>query len=238
MALLYWILTVILKFTSTLLKKMIWLYISILIFIIHMTPVAGLIKLSLGNRFFQFVSGNLHQCQQLLFPLEAHSKTFEDIRLIEGNSKDGFADISLNQFQVRDPLLSLNDVRAASIQIGFPPHNIVRIGAYKQLPDGTDDKSHPYVLILYPVNFIRSKGQFEVENGLRPFPTVTWMSSPELSSRVAKLEVIGYVSKLFDKLNSNPEYMAQMKRAHERYSEFRWNLLSDSDKDLFIKKGW
>ena len=146
-----------------------------------MQMVAGLIKVSLGNRLFQFVSSNLHQCQQLLFPLEdaKHSTTttttttLEDIKLIKGDIKDRFASVSLDQFQVRDPLLTLQDVQAASMQIGFPPHNLVRIGAYKQLPDGTDDKSHPFVLILYPVNFIRSKGQFKVENGIRPFPTVT-----------------------------------------------------------------
>lgn len=237
MTLLYWFATIILKFTPTLLKKMIWSFITVLIFVINISPIAGLIKVGLGNRFFHFVSNNLDQCKQL-FALQSNNPSFESMKLIDGDPQIRFQNLSLHQFQVRDPILTLDDAKAASIQIEFPPHNLVRIGAYKKLPDGSDDKSHPYVLILYPVNFIRSRGHFLVEDGLRPFPTVTWMSSNELSTRISKLEVVGYVSKLFSKLQSNPEYMAQMKLAHERYSEFRWNLLTDVDKELFIKKGW
>lgn len=211
-------------------------FISILLYFIHVQPISSLLKAGFGNRLYQSVSSNLFESQQL-FQLKSHP-SFVGIGLIEGDASNGYANLSLDQFQVRSPSLSIEDVRFASTQIGFPPHNIVKVGAYKQQPDGSDDKSHPYVLILYPVNFIRAKGQFVVESGLRPFPTVTWMSSTELSTRVAKLEVMGYITKLFAKLNSDPAYMAQMKTAHERYTEFRWNLLSDTDKELFIEKGW
>jgi hypothetical protein len=64
------------------------------------------------------------------------------------------------------------------------------------------------------------------------------MTNPELRDRISKLEDLGWINKLYQRLQGNPDWLSQMQIAHKRYSEFRWNLLTYDDKIYVIQHGW
>jgi serine/threonine protein phosphatase PrpC len=175
--------------------------------------------------------------------------------------------LNFDIFQRKSLFLTLNDVKTVTRQLGYLPYNIVEIGAYEnnQFQDGiidsrerisfNNDNSHhircdslsninavPQVLILYPLNANDLQGRYNLEEGSKPFPTITWMSCPNLFSKISKLEVDGWIAKFQKKLTNvnegKEEYRERMKVAHRLYSEFRWNLLTNEDKEMIEKAGW
>jgi hypothetical protein len=152
--------------------------------------------------------------------------------LLELDNLDSpFADIQLNQFKWISKELDINTVRTVAHQLGYIPRNIVNIGSY-------DKMEKPNVAIVYPLNFNNLNGRYKESNGLKPFPTILWMTNPELRDRISKLEDLGWINKLYQRLQGNPDWLSQMQIAHKRYSEFRWNLLTYDDKIYVIQHGW
>ena len=64
------------------------------------------------------------------------------------------------------------------------------------------------------------------------------MTCQELRSKISRLEDAGWVKKLQRRLMSDDEYKAQMLKAHRLYSEFRWSLLSEQDKQFLVDNNW
>jgi hypothetical protein len=56
-----------------------------------------------------------------------------------------------------------------------------------------------------------------------------WITCPKLHTRISKLEDQGWVIKFQEKLLGNEEYLQIMHDAHDKYSKFRWSLLSAED---------
>ena len=123
-------------------------------------------------------------------------------------------------------------------QLGYSPSNLIEIAA--------GDDRHPTVILLYPLNRNNLEGRYGVQvdgdaKGLLPFPTIFWMTCPELKSRVSKLEDEGWILKLEHRLLHSPhseEYVQTMKKAHELYAQERWDLLSEEDKELIDRNNW
>lgn len=137
---------------------------------------------------------------------------------------------SINILPNRSSLLTLVDVNKVIEQLGFIPYNIIDIGAKNENED-------PLVVVCYPLNKNDNKKGNYFQ--LKPFPTTIWMSNPDLKSEISKLEVVGWVTKLQERLRSKEEYLDQMKYAHEKYAEERWSYLTPADIELIeTTPGW
>ena len=149
--------------------------------------------------------------------------------------------LTLNQFPWRSTDLSLNDIKVVTKQLGYAPRNIIEIGAYltKNTPTSPLVEKHPQVAIVYPLNYNKLKGHnYDIPGGLKPFPTVTWMTCPLLQKQISQLEDAGWINKLQIRLNSDDKYLQQMRQAHERYCAFRMSLLTDEDRVYVASQGW
>lgn len=84
-------------------------------------------------------------------------------------------------------------------QLGRPPRGLRRIAA-------RDAAGEPVVVQTNP----------RLEDGT-PFPTLYYLTSPTLVSRVSTLESEGLMRQLTDRLGSDPEFAERYRRAHESY---------------------
>lgn len=108
----------------------------------------------------------------------------------------------------------------------------------------------PAVLQLYPLNpysnnnylnrYDKEHRPFQHKKGetLFPFPTLFWMLSPSINSAVATLEEDGWITRLTERLRSEPAFVAQMESAHRAYAAERWKYLSPEHKQYVEDKRW
>jgi hypothetical protein len=75
---------------------------------------------------------------------------------------------------------------------------------------------------------------------LEPFPTIFWLTHPILRTLASKLELgkTDNVSVMESRLQSNPQAMESMARAHKAYGQERWESLTDADLDLVKTRKW
>ncbi|KAL7531034.1 hypothetical protein ACHAWF_003604, partial [Thalassiosira exigua] len=75
---------------------------------------------------------------------------------------------------------------------------------------------------------------------IEPFPTLYWLTSPQLRAEISKLELskTHSVPRMEERLRSSPAHLRQMARAHESYGRRRWELLTDEDKQKINERGW
>ena len=64
----------------------------------------------------------------------------------------------------------------------------------------------------------------------KPFPTLFWLTCPYLAREVDRLEADGWVGRLERRMAEDEELKTGMARAHERYIEKRFTLLSDGER--------
>ena len=134
----------------------------------------------------------------------------------------------LENMPFRRPSVSIDDISTLSSQLGFPPYNVVDIAA-------RDASGKPIVAFLYGLTTEKrkAKGSGSVLETFRiPFPTIYWLTCPDLKARISKLEQAGFARKLQGRLNSDPEHIAAMQRAHELYAEERKSTLRQRDLDF------
>jgi len=65
-----------------------------------------------------------------------------------------------------------------------------------------------------------------------PFPTLFWLTCPDISKAVANLERRGFVQIIEDELNENPELSQRLFSCHEEYAELRWRSLTEEDRNI------
>mmetsp|Transcript_26142 Transcript_26142/g.34347 ORF Transcript_26142/g.34347 Transcript_26142/m.34347 type:complete len:320 (+) Transcript_26142:42-1001(+) len=125
--------------------------------------------------------------------------------------------------------VTASDLKVISFQLGYTPTNLVEVAARKS--DGT-----PAVLLLHPLAQAASKRDKVQEP--QPFPTIYWLSCPELKQEVSKLEKAGGVERFQKILQENPELLESMKQSHCAYEEKRWSMLQEKEKEKILSKGW
>jgi hypothetical protein len=65
-----------------------------------------------------------------------------------------------------------------------------------------------------------------------PFPTLFWLTCPDISRAVAQLEGRGFVQLFEDRLNAHPELAMRLFACHEEYAQLRWRSLTDRDRNI------
>ncbi len=123
------------------------------------------------------------------------------------------------------------DLDTVTRQLGRKPARVVGVAA--RCPAG-----HPSVVVNYPVH--------RKEKRLLPFPTLFWLTCPELIRAISRLEMRGLIRELDERLERDDEFATSLWNDHEAYIRERWGLLSPADqtaietggmKDVFLERG-
>ena len=96
-----------------------------------------------------------------------------------------------------------SDLRIVAEQLGRPP--TVRFTVVARCPGG-----HPLVIRNAPVD----------EHG-DPFPTTFWLTCPDAVRAVSRLEAEGWISRLNERFDTEPEFADAVARAHAEYARER-----------------
>ncbi len=131
------------------------------------------------------------------------------------------------RFEVPTP----TDLETVAAQLGRKQTRVVGIAA--RCPAG-----HPSVVVNYP---LRRRGA-----QLLPFPTLFWLTCPELIKAVSRLEMRGLIAELDGRLETDDDLAAALLHDHESYIAQRWQQLTDEDRaaieaasltDVFQQRG-
>jgi hypothetical protein len=120
-------------------------------------------------------------------------------------------------------------------QLGYFPPN------YREVSAWTLDGSLPVAIKTYPLNGgaprRQAKADIQQVSLGTPFPTLYWLTSPDISRAISNLERQGFVSVIEEKLNSDSVFdsdsAARFFACHEHYAKERWESLSKEDCTLF-----
>mmetsp|Transcript_60695 Transcript_60695/g.137214 ORF Transcript_60695/g.137214 Transcript_60695/m.137214 type:complete len:289 (-) Transcript_60695:183-1049(-) len=168
-----------------------------------------------------------------------HFRREQKAREITGDSAGagsagGSAETSLLvQPATADPTLSEADLGAVVEQLGFLPTNLIKVAA-RDASTGRPTACQLYPLTK-PAPERRRKGGGK---DLEPFPTMIWLTCPELKRRISALEDAGWVEKLEARLAEDGGAMQAMQAAHTAYGSERWGLLSEEHRALVGARGW
>jgi hypothetical protein len=128
-------------------------------------------------------------------------------------------------------------------QLGYLPDNFVRVSAT------TGDKlMTPVAIQTYPLNGgakrRQAKSKLVQESSSSslpsqsvvqsPFPTLFWLTCPDISKAIADLEGKGYVKIFENKLNLKPCLVNQLLCCHEEYAQLRWQSLTEEDRNILM----
>lgn len=121
--------------------------------------------------------------------------------------------------------------KSASVekQLGYLPSNYIEVSAWKK--NGVE----PVAIKTYPLNggAKRRQAKAEVDGPVSsPFPTLYWLTCPDISRAVADFERRGYIHNFEQELTSNPELASRLLKCHEEYAQERWNTLTEEDQSL------
>jgi len=144
--------------------------------------------------------------------------------------------IDISFFPMRDETLTVEEVSRVAKQLGYLPYNLIRVGAYD-----FESAVRPVVAILYPLNAMKIGGRFDVSEGLKPFPTIYWMTCPIMQARISELEKSGWIRVFDNQLsanNFNNDYARMMQNSHRLYGQARWEMLREEDKEYVDRQGW
>jgi hypothetical protein len=108
------------------------------------------------------------------------------------------------------------DLETVSDQIGRQPIGVVGIAA-------RCGRGHPCVVVNYPVR--------KVVGDLVPFPTLFWLTCPQLNKSVSRLEMSGLIGDLDRRLAEDAALAHEVRQDHESYIAERWALLSRKDRE-------
>ena len=123
---------------------------------------------------------------------------------------------------------SQSPVDAVKEQLGYVPPNFVSVSAWKLKNDQV-----PVAIKTYPLHGGAKRRQNKADRKgdvSSPFPTLYWLTCPEISRAVADFERRGYIQIFESELKSDPELARRLIACHEEYAKERWESLTDEDR--------
>lgn len=126
---------------------------------------------------------------------------------------------------------SSSDFDVVTGQLGYSPTNFVRVSA-------RNDKGDPIAIQTYPLDGgarrRQSKARRSFENQVEwlgtPFPTLYWLTCPDISRSIASLERKGFVKVIESELRENEDMFQSLMDAHRDYARLRWGSLAPDDR--------
>lgn len=134
------------------------------------------------------------------------------------------------------------DVDIVTRQLGYRPTNFVKVSARNR--DGI-----PIAIQTYPLAGGAQRRQNKARKSIKllqddndinattatawlgtPFPTLYWLTCPDISKCVANLERQGYVKKIEYELRQDDQMAQALLLAHKDYARQRWDSLAEQDR--------
>ncbi|MBI1729942.1 DUF501 domain-containing protein [Candidatus Acetothermia bacterium] len=116
-------------------------------------------------------------------------------------------------------MISSADLATIEQQLGRPPRGA--LGVETRCPAG-----HPQVIRVYPL--IDGK----------PFPTLFWLSCPNLVAQISRLEHQNYIQKIEELIRQDASFRERVFKNHRENIHERWAELSQADIVFIDKKGY
>lgn len=142
---------------------------------------------------------------------------------------------------VRD--VSHEDECAILEQLGYIPPNLCCVSARNAAGRPIAIKSYPLLVEQQLVKNGAAEGcdsnnKDENNNNKTPFPTLYWLSCPQISRAISELEREGYVRIFQQRIENDVEELGvKWWKCHEQYANERWNVLSNHDRDWLLMPG-
>jgi hypothetical protein len=130
-----------------------------------------------------------------------------------------------------------SDKEAVSRQLGYFPQNFLAVSA-------RNGNGSPLAIKTYPLDGGAPRRQAKAALSLSesisvsvgtPFPTLYWLTCPDIAKAIAKMERNGYVGMLEDRLKADAVMTDQLFCCHKEYAKARWECLSLHDKNLLTQ---
>lgn len=64
------------------------------------------------------------------------------------------------------------------------------------------------------------------------------MTCDVLYAKISQFEMTGWIVKFQERLHNSEEFLARMRDAHKKYSEFRWSLLDEEGRAYIAANKW
>jgi hypothetical protein len=109
-------------------------------------------------------------------------------------------------------MVTATDREALVRQMGKPPSGVVAIAA-------RCSSGHPCVVTCHPLRHIGA--------GVDPFPTLYWLTCPDLSRQLAHLERDGVMNVIEQELAHDAAMREALEKDHHRYEQTRRQLIDD-----------
>ncbi|MEO1237102.1 MAG: DUF501 domain-containing protein [Planctomycetota bacterium] len=74
--------------------------------------------------------------------------------------------------------------------------------------------------------------RFADDDTAQPFPTIYWLTDPDLDRRLANLERLGHIARLQQQLADDPALRAAIHADHAAYRDARWAMLTPEHRAL------
>jgi hypothetical protein len=142
----------------------------------------------------------------------------------------GFLICACNALSARSSNARTGHADIVRDQLGYLPTNFLSVSAWKS------NGEEPVAIKTYPLNGGAKRRQSKAEvPGLAvnaPFPTLYWLTCPEISKAIADLERRGYIQDFEATLKENPEFAERLVQCHKDYAKERWSCLTTEDQEL------
>lgn len=125
-----------------------------------------------------------------------------------------------------------HDLRVVKEQLGYLPKNFVRVSARSEL-------FMPVAIQTYPLEGGARRRQAKAERGSEevraigtPFPTLFWLTCPDISKAISKLEQNAYVNKIQNTVLEDEVLTKRLLESHRDYARKRWSSLTEDDRSI------
>lgn len=104
-------------------------------------------------------------------------------------------------------------------QLGRAPRGIEAVVA-------TDQHGTPLALRMAPI----------VDG--KPFPTLYWLCSDVLKIEISRVEAVGVIKSLEQRLQDEPDFLERYQQSHRDYVAARWSFMSDAQREEVARLGY
>jgi len=128
-------------------------------------------------------------------------------------------------------LISEDDKKKVTEQLGYIPPNVLSISARNSSGD-------PIAIKTYPLGGGASRRMNKAAQDKTPFPTLYWLTCKKISKALANLEREGVLQQFEERIvNQEEDAHIKMRKAHEEYAQERWDTLTEQDKHFLLNNG-
>lgn len=107
------------------------------------------------------------------------------------------------------------DIQTITHQLNRKPRGVVGIAA-------RNSHGEPAVIVCHPLR--------RIGDIIEPFPTLYWLTDPDLCSAISHLERDGAIGQVEQAISRESTFRDALHADHDRYAVERWSLITETDR--------